>query len=81
MHADPVTASSRLRETLGSKVGVGEISAVTNADLPFQNAESIRFGEQTLEVMSACRRTWKAVPIVLQEGGRQDAEIWMEFRL
>jgi len=52
VHADHVTASGRLRETLGCKVGVSEIAGVANADLQLRDGEIIRFGERELEVVS-----------------------------
>lgn len=61
VHADHVTASGRLRETLGCKVGVGENSGVTNADLLLEDGDSIRFGRLTLEVMSTPGHTRSCV--------------------
>lgn len=52
VHADHVTASGRLRENYGCKIGIGEAAGVNNADLELQDGEIILFGESRLEVMS-----------------------------
>ena len=69
VHADHVTASGRLRGTLGCKVGVSRNSGVTNADLLLQDGEFIHFGEQTLEVMSTPGHTKGCVTYVFREAG------------
>lgn len=69
VHADHVTASGRLRETLGCKVGVGENSGVTNADLLLEDGDSIRFGKLTLEVMSTPGHTRSCVTYLCREAG------------
>jgi glyoxylase-like metal-dependent hydrolase (beta-lactamase superfamily II) len=69
VHADHVTASGRLRETLGCKVGAGAMSGVANADLLLQDGETLRFGERTLNVMSTPGHTKGCVTYVDQEAG------------
>jgi glyoxylase-like metal-dependent hydrolase (beta-lactamase superfamily II) len=50
VHADHVTAASRLRDALASKVAVGAASGVRNADLWLRDGERLRFGRHELEV-------------------------------
>ncbi len=69
VHADHVTASGRLREALGCKVGVGEVSGVTNADLLLHDGEFIYFGAETLEVMSTPGHTRGCVSYLCREAG------------
>jgi sulfur dioxygenase len=69
VHADHVTASGRLRETLGCKVGVSEIAGVANADLQLRDGEIIRFGEEMLEVFSTPGHTSGCVTYVWRAAG------------
>ena len=69
VHADHVTASGRLRETLGCKVGVSEVSGVANADLHLRDGEIIRFGEKELEVVSTPGHTNGCLTYVCRAAG------------
>jgi sulfur dioxygenase len=69
VHADHVTASGRLRETLGCKVGVGARSGVANADLLLQDGETVRFGERILDVISTPGHTSGCVTYLDREAG------------
>jgi glyoxylase-like metal-dependent hydrolase (beta-lactamase superfamily II) len=69
VHADHVTASGRLRETLGCKVGAGDVSGVTNADRLLHDGEFIHFGAETLEVMSTPGHTRGCVTYLCREAG------------
>lgn len=51
VHADHVTASGRLRERHGSKVGVGARTGVANADLLLRDGDVLRVGDLELEVI------------------------------
>jgi len=69
VHADHVTASGRLRELLGCKVGVSDVSGVANSDLRLQDGEIIRFGEEELEVVSTPGHTSGCLTYVCREAG------------
>lgn len=69
VHADHVTASGRLRETLGAQVGVGEHAGVGNADLQLKDGDVVQFGAHTLEVMSTPGHTTGCVSYVCREAG------------
>jgi glyoxylase-like metal-dependent hydrolase (beta-lactamase superfamily II) len=69
VHADHVTASGRLREALGCKVGVGDVSGVTNADLLLHDGELIHFGAGTLEAISTPGHTTGCVTYLCREAG------------
>lgn len=69
VHADHVTASGRLREVLGCKVGVSDVSGVANSDLRLQDGEIIRFGDEELEVVSTPGHTSGCLTYVCREAG------------
>lgn len=69
VHADHVTASGRLREALGCKVGISEVSGVTNADLQLRDGEIIRFGEQELVVAATPGHTNGCLSYVCRAAG------------
>jgi glyoxylase-like metal-dependent hydrolase (beta-lactamase superfamily II) len=50
VHADHVTAASRLREALGSKIALGAAAGARNADRALCDGERLRFGSRELEV-------------------------------
>lgn len=49
VHADHVTASGRLREALGSKVVVGALAGVRNADVELADGDTLELGGLGLE--------------------------------
>ena len=69
VHADHVTAASRLRDALGSKVAVGAASGVRNADLLLRDGERLRFGRRELEVRATPGHTSGCVSYVAAESG------------
>ena len=69
LHADHITASGRLRERLGSQVGVGREAGVVNADLEFCDGEEIEFGNLRLEVLSTPGHTNGCVTYACYEEG------------
>ncbi len=50
VHADHVTAASRLREALGSKIALSAAAGARNADRTLHHGERLRFGRRELEV-------------------------------
>jgi sulfur dioxygenase len=64
VHADHVTGSGRLRETLGSKVGVGAESGVRNADRLLRDGDVVRFGRHALDVCATPGHTRGCVSYV-----------------
>jgi glyoxylase-like metal-dependent hydrolase (beta-lactamase superfamily II) len=64
VHADHVTAASRLREALGSKVAFGAASGVRGADLLLRDGERLRFGRRELEVRATPGHTSGCVSYV-----------------
>jgi glyoxylase-like metal-dependent hydrolase (beta-lactamase superfamily II) len=69
VHADHVTASGRLRETLGSKVGVGVRANVENADRVLADGESVEFGGCRLETRQTPGHTEGCVTFVCHAAG------------
>ena len=69
VHADHVTASGRLREALGCKVGVGALSGVTNADVLLEDGGVVRYGERELRVVSTPGHTNGCVTYVDDAAG------------
>lgn len=69
VHADHVTAGGLLRETLGSKVGVGARANVENADLALGDGESLDFGSCRLETRHTPGHTDGCVTYVCHAGG------------
>lgn len=69
VHADHVTASGRLRDVLGCRVGVGESTGVTNADLLLRDGETVHCGELTLEVLATPGHTSGCVSYVCRDAG------------
>jgi glyoxylase-like metal-dependent hydrolase (beta-lactamase superfamily II) len=69
VHADHVTAGGRLREALGSKVGVGAHASVENADRALGDGESVDFGACRLETRHTPGHTDGCVTFVCHEDG------------
>jgi sulfur dioxygenase len=69
VHADHVTASGRLRETLGARVAVGSETGVTNADLLLADGAVLGFGRHRLEARHTPGHTSGCTTYVLHELG------------
>jgi glyoxylase-like metal-dependent hydrolase (beta-lactamase superfamily II) len=69
VHADHVTGSGRLRERLGSEVGVGAATGVGNADRMLEDGEEVRFGRHALEVRATPGHTRGCVSYVHHAAG------------
>jgi len=69
VHADHVTASGRLRERLGSKIGVGARAGVRNADWALADAATVRVGDLRLVVLATPGHTAGCVTFVCREAG------------
>lgn len=69
VHADHVTASGRLRERLGAKIGVPARAGVGNADLELADGDEVRFGSHTLEARATPGHTEGCMTYVCHETG------------
>lgn len=69
VHADHVTASGRLRERLGSRVGVGARAGVRNADRALKHGDRLGVGDLHLEVRATPGHTAGCVTYVCAEVG------------
>lgn len=67
VHADHVTASGRLRERLGSKVGVGARAGVHNADRALNDGDRLRVGDLNLDVRATPGHTAGCVTYLCPE--------------
>lgn len=69
VHADHVTASGRLRERLGCRIGVGQAAEVAGADLQLREGDVLRFGTLCLEVLLTPGHTKGCVTLLCREAG------------
>ncbi len=69
VHADHVTASGRLRERLGARIGVGARAGVANAELALSDGDEVRAGSVRLEVMHTPGHTSGCVAYLCRERG------------
>jgi glyoxylase-like metal-dependent hydrolase (beta-lactamase superfamily II) len=69
VHADHVTASGWLRQTLGSRVVVGAETGVENADVALADGTGIRFGGHWLEARHTPGHTSGCVTYVCSAAG------------
>jgi glyoxylase-like metal-dependent hydrolase (beta-lactamase superfamily II) len=69
VHADHVTASGRLRERLGVRIGVGARAGVANADLALADGDEVRAGSLRLEVMHTPGHTSGCVAYLCRDRG------------
>jgi glyoxylase-like metal-dependent hydrolase (beta-lactamase superfamily II) len=69
VHADHVTASGRLRERLGARIGVGARAGVANADLALEDGALVRAGGLRLEVLATPGHTEGCVTYVCPAAG------------
>jgi sulfur dioxygenase len=69
VHADHVTASGRLRERCGSKIGVGARAGVGNADWALADTATVRVGDLQLEVLATPGHTAGCVTYLCREAG------------
>jgi sulfur dioxygenase len=69
VHADHVTASGRLRERLGAKIGVGAQAGVANADFALEDGAAVRAGGLRIEVRATPGHTAGCVTYVCPEAG------------
>ena len=49
-HADHVTGAWRMKQALGSRIGLAAVSGATNVDLPLEHGMVVKFGSVSLEV-------------------------------
>ena len=69
VHADHVTASGRLRQRLGAKIGVGARAGVRNADWALSDGVQVRIGELRLVVRETPGHTGGCVSYVSENAG------------
>ena len=70
VHADHLTASGRLRERFGSKIGVGAHAGVGNADWALADTAAVEVGGLRLEVLATPGHTTGCVTYVCREAAR-----------
>ena len=69
LHADHVTAAGRFREELGSRVVVGAMSGVANADIALREGDTVCFGGHVLEARLTPGHTAGCVTYACREAG------------
>jgi sulfur dioxygenase len=69
VHADHITASGRLRERLGAKVGAGARAGVSNADWALADAATVCVGNVQLEVLATPGHTAGCVTYLCRKAG------------
>lgn len=67
VHADHVTASGRLRERLGSRVGAGARAGVNNADLLLEDGDAVEIGDLRVRVVATPGHTAGCVTYVCSD--------------
>lgn len=68
VHADHVTGGWKLRELLGSKIGISKASGAEGADLYLEDGDELRFGGRALRVRSTPGHTGGCVTYVMRGG-------------
>jgi glyoxylase-like metal-dependent hydrolase (beta-lactamase superfamily II)/rhodanese-related sulfurtransferase len=67
IHADHVTGGSLLKQMLGSRIGVGKITAASGADRYFQHGDELNFGGRVLQVRATPGHTSGCLSYVLDD--------------
>jgi glyoxylase-like metal-dependent hydrolase (beta-lactamase superfamily II)/rhodanese-related sulfurtransferase len=69
-HADHVTGAWLMKAALGSKIGLSPAYGAENVDLPLAHGDTIRFGDQVLEVRATPGHTDGCLSFVTQDHGK-----------
>jgi len=67
IHADHVTGGSLLKQMLGSRIGVGKITAASGADRYLQHGGEMRFGRRALQVRATPGHTSGCLSYILDD--------------